>query len=203
MGNKLRCAVVFGIIACFSAPAELSSAPAAPLAQPPSPKEQLGETIAGVLSTVRDPSQDAKAKEARVKEILASRIDYEKSSAMALGRHVRANRGRMGEFASLFRTLLEKAYLDKLIGAAGEVRVSLLDERLDGDYATVGAMVTLKPHEFKVLFRLHKTERGWMVYDIVVEGISMLANYRSQFNRLFSKHSFDEVLRRLKETVYK
>ncbi|MBI2037139.1 MAG: ABC transporter substrate-binding protein [Candidatus Liptonbacteria bacterium] len=177
----------------------LAVAPQASFAQTPSPSKQLDDTFARVLAVVRDASLDAGTKEARVKELLASRLDYGKSAAMALGVHARANRARMHEFVPLFRKLLEKAYVTRIVGAAGEARLSVIDERIDGDYATVNAAIAFKQNDVRAAFRLHKTEQGWMVYDIIVEGISLLSNYRSQFHAIISKGSFDEVLERLRE----
>ncbi|OGY98074.1 MAG: hypothetical protein A3G64_00555 [Candidatus Liptonbacteria bacterium RIFCSPLOWO2_12_FULL_60_15] len=183
-------AVLFAILFAFASP------PTA-LAEDARPGQQLDLTFTRVLAVARDASLDAAAKEALVKELLASRLDYEKSAAMALGIHARANRARMHEFVPLFRKLLEKAYVTRIVGAAGEARLVILGERVDGDLATVDAMIVFKKNDIQAAFRLHRTERGWMAYDVIVEGISLLSNYRSQFNSLLSKHSFDEVLERL------
>lgn len=163
------------------------------------PAEELEDTVAQVMAVIRDPALGAKTKEERVKEILGERLDYEKSAEMALGIHVRANRARMGELVPLFRKLLEKLYISRLVGEAGDARITVTGERISGDYATVEAEIAVKQNTWKTALRLRKTDRGWLAYDVYVEGVSMIANYRAQFNAILSKHSFDTLLERLRE----
>ena len=96
------------------------------------------------------------------------------------------------EFYRLFRAFLEKVYSGKVDLYEGQ-RVTFGRETIDGDYAQVESIVTdSKGVESPVIYRLRRTDGKWKVYDAVVENISIVNNYRSQFDRVISKSSYDE-----------
>ena len=102
------------------------------------------------------------------------------------------------ELAGLMAALLERAYLTRLERYEGE-RVSIVGELLDGDLATVRTrIVTRQGTEIPVDYRLHRVGARWLAYDVVVEGVSLVANYRAQFARILQGHSHQELVRRLR-----
>ena len=100
------------------------------------------------------------------------------------------------EFVRLFTDLLERAYL-KSINDVEQVRI--VHQRVDGRYAEVETrLVDNKGVEFVVIYRLHNTGGDWKVYDVVVDHVSLVANYRTQFNRVLARYSYEELIRRMK-----
>ena len=99
----------------------------------------------------------------------------------------------------MFTDLLERAYADT-IESYGDEKIVYVGERLDGGYADVSSKVlTSKGEEFSLNYRAHFVGGEWRVYDVVVENISMVNNYRSQFNRVISNASYEELVRRLRD----
>ncbi len=99
--------------------------------------------------------------------------------------------------------MLERTYLDKVEDYSGE-KVLYVGEVVDGKYATVSVkIVTKKDTEISVLYRLKNDEDKWLVYDIVIEGVSLINNYRKQFNSIIVRNSYKELVEKLREKVEK
>jgi len=136
----------------------------------------------------------------RLKEIINPIFDYEEMARRSLGSHWRRRSpSEQQEFAKLFRAFLEKIYSDRVDLYEGE-KVVFGRETIDQDYAQVeSTMTTAKGEDISVVYRLKRADGKWKVYDAVVENISIVNNYRSQFDRVISKSSYDELKRMLKE----
>jgi phospholipid transport system substrate-binding protein len=121
-------------------------------------------------------------------------------SRRSLGRHwAQRSDQEKKEFVHLFGQLLETTYIDKVEGYSGE-KVIYAGERIDGDYAEVDVrIVTRKNTEIAVLYKMRKRDQKWWVYDMVVEGISLVNNYRTQFSDILAKSSFEGLMKKLKE----
>jgi phospholipid transport system substrate-binding protein len=119
-----------------------------------------------------------------------------------LGAHwKRRSAAEQQEFVRLFRAFLERIYSDHIDQYAGE-RIGFVRETIDGDYAEIDAfIVSVKGEEFPIIFRLRRAAEKWQVYDAVVENISIVNNYRSQFDRVIRTSSYEELVRRIREKV--
>jgi phospholipid transport system substrate-binding protein len=107
------------------------------------------------------------------------------------------------EFVMLFTDLLENSYAGKIEGYKGE-KIVYGKETVDPPYAEVRTtIVTPQGQEYSVDYRLLKNPDRWRVYDVVIEGVSLVNNYRSQFAGILQKSSFDELSKKLRETVRK
>src|SRR5574341_216459 len=150
------------------------------------------------LQILKDPKLQPKEKKKerieRLKEIVDPLFDYEEMARRALGPHWRRRTPQeQQEFVKLFREFLEKIYSEKVDLYAGE-RVVYGRETVEDDYAQVDTvLVNTKGEEVSVVYRLRRVGGKWKVYDAVVENISVVSNYRSQFDRVISKSSFDEL----------
>jgi phospholipid transport system substrate-binding protein len=156
------------------------------------------------IQVLKDPKLKAPEKKTerieRLKEIINPIFDYEEMARRTMGPHWRRRTpAEQEEFYKLFRAFLEKIYSTKVDFYDGE-RVVFGREAIDGDYAQVESTVTdSKGMESPVVYRLKRTDGKWKVYDAIVENISIVNNYRSQFDRVISKSSYDELKRMLKE----
>jgi phospholipid transport system substrate-binding protein len=104
-------------------------------------------------------------------------------------------------FVVLFRELLENSYLGKIEGYEGEA-IRYGKETVDGPYAVVKTLVvTRKGQEIPVDYRMLVDGGKWRIYDVAIEGISLVNNYRSQFNSILQKSSFAEMMEKLGATV--
>jgi phospholipid transport system substrate-binding protein len=151
-----------------------------------------------VDSKLADPQKRLQRRRLAV-TILHQLFDFQEMSRRALGANARRYSDRLAEFTPLFVALLEQAYIGKL-EENGDAKIQYLKEIVDGQDIEVDTKTRLKDgSEYSVNYKLTFTPAGWRAYDIVVEGVSLVNNYRSQFDRFLSKKSFDELLQVLRE----
>jgi len=184
--------------------AALWVSPALSFAGPPT--EQIRGTIDRAIEILKDPSLAAKGKKEERRGLLRKEIepafDFPEMAKRSLGPNWR---GRTPEerdrFVALFRELLENSYLGKIEAYEGEV-IRYGKETVDGPYAEVKTLVvTRKGQEIPVDYRMLGDGGKWRIYDVVIEGISLVNNYRSQFNSILQKSSFAEMMEKLGATV--
>jgi phospholipid transport system substrate-binding protein len=168
------------------------------------PTEKVKETADKIIAIVGDPSLKDPAKvtqrRERIRRTVDELCDWEEMSRRSLGRHwAQRTEQEKKEFVHLFGQLLERTYIDKVEGYSGE-KVNYLGERVDGDYAEVDVkIVTNKNTEIPVIYRLRAKDQRWWVYDMVIEGVSLVNNYRTQFSDILAKSSFEGLMKKLRE----
>ena len=170
------------------------------------PTEQIRGAIDRVIRILHRPDlQQASRREAR-RDLLRAEIrpvfDFREMAKRSLGTHWR---GRTEEerqqFVQLFTELLENSYLGKIESYKGE-QIRYVRERVDPPYAEVGTLiVTAKEQEIPLDYRLLRDGDRWRIYDVVIEGISLVNNYRSQFASILQKSSFDELVGKLRSSL--
>ncbi len=170
------------------------------------PTDGIKETTDRILAIVSDPAlkgpEHKKKRGKLIREAVDERFDWEAMTKRSLARHWRKRtEAEKKEFISLFGKLLERTYLDRVGSYSGE-KVIYVGETLDGKYGTVKAKIlTHSNTEVEVLYRLKDRNGEWRVYDISVEGISLVNNYRKQFNSIIVRSSYDELVKKLRVKV--
>ena len=199
--QRQKSAVILLVVAYlafgFTTPSRAATTPA------DTPKEQLRLTIDRVFSIFENPSLGEVEKKRILREIILPRFDYDEMAKRVLATHWKANKDRMAEFIPLFIGLLEKAYMTmNTFEAAKGAKIEYGLERVDGNIAEVHTkIITKNGNAVPIVYRLRLSGNDWKVYDMAVEGISMVSNYRSQFNKIILTSSFDELLKRMREKV--
>ena len=129
-------------------------------------------------------------------------FDYEEMAKRSLGpTWGKLSAAQRSEFVQLFAQLLEASYSDKIEKYAQNVKIDYTGEILDGDYAEVRTVVVRANDRIPLNYRLLNEGGTWKVYDVVIEGVSLVSNYRSQFSRIIHESSYAELVRRLKTKV--
>jgi phospholipid transport system substrate-binding protein len=170
------------------------------------PTEQLKKTTDKVILILADPGlkgpSQAEKRRALIRKIADERFDWQEMSRRSLGPHwAKLSEEEKKTFVNLFSQLLDRTYMERVEDYSGE-KVSYTGEKIDGDYATVEMKVlTSKNTEVPVVNKLKKNREEWMIYDVSVEGVSLVNNYRTQFNSILSKSPFSELLAKLREKV--
>jgi phospholipid transport system substrate-binding protein len=165
------------------------------------PTDQLRDATDRVLKVLQS-AELKRAPQARREQIraIADQIfDWEETGKRALARHwsARSPEERQ-EFSALFADLVERSYVGKIEGYSGE-RVVYAGETIEGDQATVRTkLVTKSNTEIPVDYRMQKHGDRWRAYDVVIEGVSLVANYRTQFNRIIQQSGYGELVEKLK-----
>jgi phospholipid transport system substrate-binding protein len=164
-----------------------------------SPTDQLREYSDQVIKALDDPALKPQDRRTAVRKIAHEIFDVAETAKRALARHWAARTpAEREEFTQLFADLLESTYIARIDQYGGE-RIRYISETVDGDNAIVRAkVVTKKGTEVPVESRmLHRGDR-WLIYDVLIENVSLIANYRSQFDRIVRTSSYEELVRRLK-----
>jgi phospholipid transport system substrate-binding protein len=167
------------------------------------PTDQLRGRVDRVLKVLEDPAmrQEAKAAERRaaIRSIAGEVFDFEEISRRSLARHWPARSpAEREEFVRLFGDLLERSYVSKLELYSGE-KIEYLGEALDGEAATVRTrIVTRQGTAIPVDYRMFRQGDRWRVYDVQIEGVSLVGNYRAQFNAVIQKSSYDALVKSLR-----
>ena len=168
------------------------------------PTDQIKATVDKAQLVLRDPRWKPAAKQAerreQLKQVLFGRFNFAEMAKRSLGpAWSRRTAQEQEEFVRLFTEVLERAYAD-IIEAYIDEKILYLTEKIDGGYADVGSkIVTNRGEEYTISYRAQMVGSEWKVYDVVAENISLVNNYRSQFNRVIAKSSYEELIRRLKD----
>lgn len=166
--------------------------------------DQLKQSVDKVLAILNDPTLkgtgNSQERRQKVKEIIYSRFDFDEMAKRSLGPHwQKRSPDEQKQFVELFTSLLEHTYLDNIESYNGE-KIRFLNERQDKDFAEVNTkIINSKGQEFSLDYRLQNANGDWKVIDVVIENISVVNNYRAQFNRLLAKSSFAELLETMKQ----
>lgn len=173
----------------------------AALAGPPT--DSMKVTIDEVLRIVQDKElkQPAKAEErrSRLEKVVADRFDYQEMSRRALGApwNTLSDQDKQ-EFVTLFRTLLTNSYAEKVETYSGE-GVQYLNERTEKEYAEVRTKILSGKTEIPLDYRLVNRGTEWRVYDVVVDGVSLVSNYRGQFTKIIRASSYSDLVDQLRK----
>lgn len=167
------------------------------------PGEQVKTTIDQVMEVLKDPKFQGTGKKAerreKLRQIVLPRFDFAEMAKRALGNNWNRYPDKQQEFVTAFKQLLEETYADQIELASGD-KIVYLNERTEKDYAEVDTkVISSKGEETLMTYKLHPVDSDWKVFDIVVENISIVNNYRSQFNRVLSNASLDELIKRMKD----
>jgi phospholipid transport system substrate-binding protein len=168
------------------------------------PTDQIKSTVDRAVMVLKDPrlKPAAKLKERRdqLRQILFARFDFTEMAKRALGSNWRRRTPQeQEEFIRLFSDVLERAYAD-IIESYTDEKIVYVYERVDGTYADVASKIlTSRGEEYSINYKVHLISNEWKVYDVVAENISLVNNYRSQFNRVISNASYEELVRRLRD----
>jgi len=167
------------------------------------PTDQIKGAIDQVIGTIEDPAlkQPSMAEERRaaIRKQAEGLFDFTETAKRALGRHwPELSDVQQREFASLFTELLERSYINRIEQYGGE-RIVYTGDSIEGDTATVRTkFITKQGTEIPVDYRLLRRGDRWLAYDVFVEGISLVSNYRTQFDRILRTASYSELVRRMR-----
>ncbi len=163
------------------------------------PTEQLRAYTDQVLKVLENPALTLPERRAAVRTLAAEAFEVSETAKRALGPHWQQRTpAEREEFVKLFANLLEQTYIARIDEYGGE-RITYVGEQIDGDRATVRARImTKKGGEVSVESRLLQKEDRWLIYDVLIENISLIGNYRSQFDRIIRTASYEDLVKRLK-----
>ncbi|MCS6926442.1 MAG: ABC transporter substrate-binding protein [Candidatus Binatia bacterium] len=173
-----------------------------------SPLVTVRSAIEQAMAVLADPAyQGAEQFQARMRKLEAvvlPHLDTREFGRRCLGVHwQQLTEAQRQEFIELFKQLIEKSYGGMLDRYANGIRVTYERERIEENFAEVDTRIFSQVREqpFLVTYRLHQVAGRWLLYDVVVENVSMVSNYRNQFHRIISRSSYDELVAAMKRKL--
>jgi len=174
-------------------------------AQAGEPQEKVRETVNAVLAVLQDKSlqgpDNTDRRREKMRQAVFQRFGFEEMAQRALGQYwQKRTPAEKKEFIALFGELLERSYVNKIETYTGEQMVQYTKETIDKDgYASVHtAVVNKRDLNVEVVYRLLQRDGNWQVYDVIIEGVSLVNNYRTQFHNIVSQESYEALVKRLK-----
>lgn len=167
------------------------------------PTDQLKSSIDQVIKVLDDPALRTEGatqkRRAAIREVAGNTFDFGEAAKRSLGKHWQSLSERdREEFTALFADLLERGYVARIEEYSGE-RIVYSGDNVDADAATVKTRFTMKNGtEIPVDYRMLRKGNRWLVYDVTVEGLSLVSNYRGQFNKIIETSSYQDLVKRMK-----
>lgn len=166
------------------------------------PTETVKTTVDKVIQVLNDQSLKGPAKEkerrARIRAAVLNVFDFKEMAKRSLGQHWKdRSESERTKFVELFSDLLERSYINRIESYSGE-KIVYENETLEDDYAVVKTrFITKRREEIPVNYKLIKEDGNWGVYDLVIENVSLVNNYRTQFNKIIRTSSYQELVRKM------
>lgn len=172
--------------------------------EPGEPGALVMKTIEGGLAVLKDPSLSGKGKEEERKQRLWAELSpifhFEEMSKRSLGKYWKERSDEEKEvFVGLFTGILRDTYIGKTDTYSGEKIVYLRERQNDVRCKVQTKFITKTGSEISVNFSLLNNHGKWKVYDIIIEGVSLVNNYRSQFNNILMKSSYEDLIEKIKK----
>ena len=173
-----------------------------------SPLDDVQTHVNEVLAVLRShSSQDdtaEKAKKEKLRSIANRMFDFDALSKWSMGRNwEKLNEEQQKEFVELYKKILEKVYMDRLLTYTDEQVLFTKDIMFTEDKAEVRTVVKTASKEIPINYRVLQKDGKWLVYDVIIEGVSLVKNYRSQFNSILLNNSPEELLKMLRDKAAK
>jgi phospholipid transport system substrate-binding protein len=198
-GRKGKWIMTKGLVLMALASLLMTSAPVGAGA----PLDKVQTAVASAVEILSRPDLEGPAnlrvRRTLIRYVADDLFDFREMAQRALGRHsALPSEAERSEFLALFTDLLERCYMTTIDNYSGE-KIVFLGESVQGDYATVRSkIVTTRRAEITVDYRLYRTADGWSAFDVALENISLVANYRQQFDRIIRTTSFSGLLERMR-----
>jgi phospholipid transport system substrate-binding protein len=195
MSRKIVCGYVFIAIYLFLGTGQLSAESQI--------TADLRGTIDQVLKIVSDKSlqKDPALRRKKLRQVISLRFNYKQMVMRSLAKNYneRSDEERE-EFTGLFKKLLENSYASKIENYQDET-INYVDEKIKGNYAMVRTQIVRKDGVIDVDYKMLKDNGQWLVYDFVIEGVSLIRNYRSQFSKIISTESYRALVSKLSKKI--
>lgn len=160
-------------------------------------------TIDQVLEIVSDENlkKDPVLRRKKLREVIGLRFNYKQMVMRSLAKNYKdRSEQERKEFTTLFKKLLENSYASKIENYKDET-INYVDEKVKGKYAMVRTQIVRKDGVIDVDYKMLKDNGQWLVYDFVIEGVSLIRNYKSQFSKIISTESYAALVSKLSKKI--
>ena len=191
MLKQLSLAFLFGVMLV----------PAIPATADTTPTEAVRTSVNAILDILKDEQLDRQSKRDRMRSIIHDRFDFRAMSQRTLATNwKKASKEEQQQFISLFGELIQNSYIGKVELYTNET-VEFPNEKLKGKKAVVDTLIITSSTEIPVNYKLYLKQEQWRVYDVIIEGVSLISNYRSSYQEIVKKEGFSGLLARMEAKI--
>ena len=166
-----------------------------------SPVQTVHESVDAILGLLRDDTLDQDDRRARIRAHINTRFDFDAMSQRTLATNwKKATAQERDKFIHLFSQLIENTYIGKIEAYTNE-KVEYPGEKVRGKKALVETLIIAANADIPVDYKLYKKGDDWLVYDVIIEGVSLVSNYRSSYQEIVKKEGFDGLLAKMQEKI--
>ncbi len=191
MLKKLLLALSLGTLLAFPASGSTET----------SPTQTVQESVNLILDLLKDDSLEQDDRRAKIRAHIKTRFDFQAMSQSTLATNwKKASAQERQQFIDLFSQLIENTYIGKIEAYTNE-KVEYPGEKVKGNKALVETLIIAASADIPVNYKLYKKGDAWWVYDVIIEGVSLISNYRSSYQEIVKQEGFDGLLARMQEKI--
>jgi phospholipid transport system substrate-binding protein len=166
-----------------------------------SPEQTVHESVDAIIALLKDDTLDQDDRRARIRAHINTRFDFNAMSQRTLATNwKKATAQEREKFITLFSQLIENTYIGKIEAYTNE-KVEYPGEKVKGSKALVETLIIAASADIPVDYKLYKKGDDWLVYDVIIEGVSLVSNYRSSYQEIVKKEGFDGLLVKMQEKI--
>ena len=166
-----------------------------------SPTDAIRTSVEGILTLLRDKDLDQATRRGKIREIINARFDFRAMSQRTLATNwKKASNEQKQEFVQLFSKLIENTYIGRVESYTDE-KVDFPGEKVKGKKAVVETLILTANADIPVNYKVYQKSGEWRVYDVIIEGISLISNYRSSYQEIVKKDGVDGLIMKMKTKV--
>lgn len=167
----------------------------------PSPREQVKQTVDQVLEVLRNKAISGQPRRETLSRLIRARFNFTIMSQRTLGKFWKeADAQQQARFVTLFSDLLEASYISRIEAYSNET-VSYLGERVEGELAEVDTSIHSGNIDIPISYRLVLENGSWFVYDVIIEEVSLIRNYRNSYGEIVRKEGYSGLFARMEEKL--
>ena len=167
----------------------------------PTPTEEVRSSVEAVIALLKDDQLDREARRDRMREVIDKRFDFRAMSQSTLATNwKKASDVEKQKFIELFAELIQNSYVSKIESYTNET-VEYPNEKKKGRKAVVDTLIITSSAEIPVNYKVYLKDGSWLVYDVIIEGVSLISNYRSSYQEIVKKDGFEGLLAKMEEKI--
>jgi phospholipid transport system substrate-binding protein len=165
------------------------------------PTDAIRGSVESILTLLQDKELDQTTRRGKIREIINARFDFRAMSQRTLATNwKKASDGQQKEFVQLFSKLIENTYISRVEAYTNE-KVDYPGEKIKGKKAVVETLILTASADIPVNYKVYLKKDNWWVYDVIIEGISLISNYRSSYQEIVKKDGFDGLIVKMKAKI--
>ena len=172
-----------------------------PVTAETSPTETIRTSVNEILDLLKNQQLDKVTRRDRMRAVIDARFDFRAMSQRTLAINwKKATSEEQQQFVELFTQLIQDSYVGKIEAYTNET-VEYPTEKLKGRKAEVETLIITSSKEIPITYRVYEKGGEWYVYDVIIEGVSLISNYRSSYLEIVNKEGFAGLLTRMEEKI--